>query len=99
MQPEWQRSAAKQQFAWGLAKCNLSGDEAPQTNSLLYTVAILRYTNVASNSSSLAVAVPTLPTTIPAAWLARFAASSIVAPAARAAASVAMTVSPAPVTS
>ena len=54
---------------------------------------------VAISSDALAVAVPTFATTMPAAWFASVAASSIVAPEAKAPASVAITVSPAPVTS
>src|SRR5207244_9760339 len=53
----------------------------------------------ASTSAGAAVAVPSLPTTTPAAWLASIAASASVAPAPRASPTVAMTVSPAPVTS
>ena len=45
------------------------------------------------------VAVPTIPTTIPAAWFANVAASRILAPVDKASASVPTTVSPAPVTS
>jgi hypothetical protein len=73
----------------------------PQTIhlTLLVRPSEFAHSNVAISSEALAVAVPTLPTTIPAAWFASDAASIIVAPDANAAASVAMTVSPAPVTS
>src|SRR5437899_12593467 len=54
---------------------------------------------LASNSSGATVAVPILPTTIPAAWLERMAASRGDAPPAIARVKEAMTVSPAPDTS
>ena len=53
----------------------------------------------ARSSCAETVAVPTFPTTIPAAWLARTAAAGRDAPEARASARTATTVSPAPVTS
>ncbi len=61
--------------------------------------ATLAARTAASTSAGAACAVPTFPTTTPAAQLARAAASGRLAPAARARASVAITVSPAPVTS
>src|SRR6185369_2360537 len=54
---------------------------------------------LASNSSAVTVAVPTFPTTTPAAWLEKMAASTGEAPAAIARVNEAMTVSPAPDTS
>src|ERR1043166_1686810 len=60
---------------------------------------VLHLAKLWTNSSGVTVAVPILPTTMPAAWLERIAASSGDAPAAMASVNEAMAVSPAPDTS
>ena len=75
------------------------GDGGGQRRDLGLAGPMSEWCSAATSSSVVATAVPTLPTTMPAAMLARRAASSGGAPTATAAAITATTVSPAPDTS